>query len=663
VFLEAMQYAAERGTAVILGAKRGYETNRYPYPDYLVAPSERLGWQANREDMPYSIGLVDHPDDADGVSRKYMMFTSFSDDPGTFIPSLAVQAVLEYTGSSNQTHWEFDAESLEFSIGQVKLKSYRRENAFLLNYWGPASSIYKTFNRYPLSDILDTEDYELAAEDSDIMDIYMFHPRLQPFRDKIVIVGSSLLEDHDFVITPFYSYAGSEILMPGMETHANAIQQIMSNDFITVPTGSLNYTSESGILHFIIIFIFTVITVFIGLKLNPFTSAMAATALVVLWLSISVGAFVTDWLWLPKWSLATLLSGFSWQWLESALTINVPDMNSSVMLPVVFPMASIIFAFGINLTYRLVTEHRDKSFLKQTFGTYISPELINQMYMEKRSPKLGGVQNYHSAFFADIQGFSTFSELLAPEDLVDLLNEYLTEMTNILLENNGTLDKYIGDAIVAFYGAPVAVPDHEYRVCLTAVQMQARLEELHEKWRSEADRWPEIVLHMRNRIGINSGPFVTGNMGSTMRMDYTMVGDSVNTAARLESSAKQYGVYIQVAESTYLKAGDSFVWRELDHVIVVGKNEALKVYELIGEIGNVPDVYDRLIPLFEEGLNAYKNQDWDKAIQLFTECDKMELMYPGRKTNPSRVYLKRCCDFLINPPEKNWDGVFRLTTK
>ena len=236
-------------------------------------------------------------------------------------------------------------------------------------------------------------------------------------------------------------------------------------------------------------------------------------------------------------------------------------------------------------------------------------------------------------------------------------------MTDILLSNKGTLDKYIGDAIVAFYGAPAPVDDHEYWACLTAVKMQERLAELRTKWQAEGDRWPEIVHNMQNRIGINTGQLVTGNMGSTMRMNYTMMGDTVNLAARLEASAKQYGVYIQVAEETYKACKDKFIWRDLDYVIVMGKTEPAQVFELISEKDKIPPGYDKLLPAYNKALELYRNQEWDKAIKAFKTSDKLEDMFPGRKTNPSRIYIPRCEHYRENPPGKDWDGSWSLTKK
>jgi adenylate cyclase len=338
-------------------------------------------------------------------------------------------------------------------------------------------------------------------------------------------------------------------------------------------------------------------------------------------------------------------------------------LNHLLMWEIVRPSISLAVTYLGFFLYNFLIAEKDKRFLKNTFGTYISPELIDQMYKEKQEPQLGGEEGYHTAFFTDIQSFSTFSEKLSATDLVELLNDYLTEMTDILLANKGTLDKYIGDAIVAFYGAPAPVENHEYHACLTAVKMQDRLAELRKEWESQGDRWPEIVHHMQNRIGINTGPMVTGNMGSSMRMNYTMMGDTVNLAARLEASAKQYGIYIQVAAESQKACADKFIWRNLDYVIVMGKTEPAKVYELIAEAGNMPAGYDKILAAYDEAVSLYQNQQWEKAMEAFRASDELEDMFPGRKTNPSRIYIPRCEHYSENPPGDDWDGSWALTKK
>ena len=340
----------------------------------------------------------------------------------------------------------------------------------------------------------------------------------------------------------------------------------------------------------------------------------------------------------------------------------LPEPGTSIVIPLVAPIIAVITTYTGNVIYNVVVEQKDKRFLKSTFGAYISPDLIDQMYAEKQEPKLGGDAGYHTAFFSDIQSFSAFSEVLEPERMVALMNEYLTEMTNVLLDRHGTLDKYIGDAIVAFYGAPVPVEDHEYQACMTALEMETRLNELREKWVSEGD-WPDIVHNMHHRVGLNSGDMVTGNMGSSMRMNYTMMGDTVNLAARLEASAKQYGVYIQVAEESYEACKDKFIWRDLDFVIVMGKTEPAQVFELIAEKDNMPKGYDKLLPAYHEAVKLYRSQEWQKAIEAFKASDELEDMFPGRKTNPSRIYIPRCEHYLENPPGDDWDGSWALTKK
>ncbi|SVD08227.1 uncharacterized protein METZ01_LOCUS361081, partial [marine metagenome] len=310
--------------------------------------------------------------------------------------------------------------------------------------------------------------------------------------------------------------------------HANAIQHLLNQDFIQTPMGTLNYNSRFSKIHLGLIAILIIATLALITKAPPLWGFLIMAVELIAWLSYSLGAYLTDYFWIFK-----IIAGYE---------LNIPGIGESVMLPVLFPAAAIILPYGINLTYKLFTEGQDKAFLKASFGSYISPELIDQMYESKSAPSLGGEEGYNTAFFSDIASFSTFSEKLTASELVELLNEYLNEMTNILLGNKGTLDKYIGDAIIAFYGAPVQTEDHEYLACLTCCQMNDKLEELRQKWKSEGDKWPEVVHNMRHRIGVNCGSLVTGNMGSDMRMNYTMMGDTVNLTARLESGAKQYGI-------------------------------------------------------------------------------------------------------------------------
>ena len=356
-----------------------------------------------------------------------------------------------------------------------------------------------------------------------------------------------------------------------------------------------------------------------------------------------------------------------------------------------------LLIFISTVVLKVLTERKDKKFLKATFSSYLAPEIIDEMYRSKTMPTLGGESKSITAYFTDIQGFSTFSEKLTADQLVELINEYLSAMTDILIGERGTLDKYEGDAIIAFFGAPMSLPDHPLRACRVALHMQKRLGELREKWRIEkkregepdrigmgagpeewvpGDKWPRIVHGMKMRIGINTGDIVVGNMGSAMRMNYTMMGDPVNLAARLEAAGKQYGVYDMVSEYTLNQeiidgdgekkvVMDLVETRFIDRITVVGKAKPVRVYELFAMKGELSPEEQDLLGLFEKGVALYLKTAWDEALGFFEKASKLE-RNPDDPTTPSKVYMERCRVFKESPPVppgEEWDGVFRLSKK
>ncbi len=432
---------------------------------------------------------------------------------------------------------------------------------------------------------------------------------------KVALVGASLPGLMDLRNTPVQE------TFAGVEIHANVIHSILQDEFVT-------------------------------------KSSKQQNAIVLIGLSILIGIFGS----LPKkpyWGfLFLLIAGFVW-----IIFTYDQFLSRLLMWEVVRPTLSMALTQLSVLSYSLIIMDKDKRFLKNTFGTYISPKLIDQMVESKEEPKLGGNEAVHTAFFTDIESFSTFSEQLSATELVELLNSYLTDMTTILLKNQGTLDKYIGDAIVGFFGAPMPVKDHEYWACVTALEMDARLKELRIIWKNEGARWPDIVHKMQNRIGIHTGPMVTGNMGSTQRMNYTMMGDSVNLTARLESSAKQYGVYIQVSEDTQKAVKDRMTFRALDKMVVLGRSEPIQTFELISKKGQEPDIYKEILPQFHKAKDLYMNKEFVEAEAIFDELDTLEDMFPGRKINPSRVFRERCKHLKQNAPDDDWNGVWTLLSK
>ena len=658
VFAEAINEAKAMGTSVVLASKIGY--NSLERRSELVLPNDVI-LSASPE-----TALVDETQDPDGTTRRYYAFNWLPDEPDKWYLTLAMRAAKEFQFFPDNFRLEGDSEQGQILFENIQIPTYGKSATFYINYYGPPSAAtslrledqWKTFTSYPLYYVVDVAEVDLRniEDDSNWMELFMLDSEMygfageSPFKNKIALIGVSVEVFHDTKHTPYFSFAGEQKLMPGVEVHANALQTILDQNFISIYGGDMEWSEKSWLYHVFLIACLSLIAYVFLSAMNPLVAGLCIIMELLIFVSVAIGAFTADSLWLTK-----LLLG-RWH------TINVPGMGQSTFVPVVAPIFGVFATYIGNVLYRFIVEQKDKRFLKSTFGTYVSPELIDRMYEEHQEPKLGGEAGYHTAFFSDIQSFSAFSEVLEPERMVALMNEYLTEMTDILLARRGTLDKYIGDAIVAFYGAPVPVEDHELLACQTALDMEARLVELRQKWMSE-EEWPDIVHDLRHRVGLNSGNMVTGNMGSNMRMNYTMMGDTVNIAARLEASAKQYGVYIQVAENTYEKVKEEFEWRFLDNVRVKGKKRPVTVYELLAEKDNLDEVHSKVVPIFHEGIDYYNNQKWKKAQAAFEEAEKLEDMFSRRPANPSNIYVGRCEFFKDNPPGDDWDGVWTLTAK
>jgi len=334
----------------------------------------------------------------------------------------------------------------------------------------------------------------------------------------------------------------------------------------------------------------------------------------------------------------------------------------SLHLPVAWPVLGFAVVQGGSVLHRLMLELRAKGRIKGMFGTYVSPQVVEQMIASGEEPKLGGHQAEITAFFSDIAGFSAFSEKLTPERLVNLMNDYLSEMADILQDNGGTLDKFIGDAIVGMFGAPLAFEGHAYHACRAAILIQKRQIELREKWRQEGD-WPEIVYEMKTRIGLNSGQAIIGNMGSRRRLNYTMMGDTVNLAARSESGAKSYGVYTMITGETKgiaQKHQDDITYRFLDRIIVKGRSTPVEMFELVGFTSDVTPETRECLSIYQQGIDRYFAQDWDGAKAIFERAAMREI---HQDANPSLVMIERCDAMKSHPPPADWDGVYVMKTK
>ncbi len=322
-----------------------------------------------------------------------------------------------------------------------------------------------------------------------------------------------------------------------------------------------------------------------------------------------------------------------------------------VLASPLMPMAGVVVCYLTVSTRRWWSDLREKRKIRQAFQLYLHPIVVDRVCRNPELLKLGGEQAELSVLFSDIRGFTSISEQLSPPELVQLLNEYLTEMTRIVFYHGGTLDKYIGDAVMAFYGAPVPVEDHAFEACRTAIEMNERLAQLCEEWQ-ERDL-PQLAIG----VGINSAQVIVGNMGSEMHFDYTVMGDGVNLASRLEGANKFYGTRILIGEDTWRQVRDRIGIREIDLLQVKGKEQPTRVFEVLGLLPLSTDQED-LRAEFERGLQAFRARQFSDAA----DCFQKSLEIAG-DDGPSRLYLERCTAFRDQPPPDDWNGVFVMQTK
>ena len=307
--------------------------------------------------------------------------------------------------------------------------------------------------------------------------------------------------------------------------------------------------------------------------------------------------------------------------------------------------------FIADMSYGYFIERRGKHQIASTFGQYIPPDLVDEMNFNPDSYSLDAINREMTVLFSDIRGFTTISEGLTPAQLSELMNAYLTPMTKIIHENRGTIDKYMGDAIMAFWGAPLENPNHARHALKASMEMLERLNAIRAEFVERG--WSEIYIG----IGLHTGMMSVGNMGSEFRMAYTVLGDAVNLGSRLEGLTKNYGVEIIVSETTK-DAVPEFVYRELDIVKVKGKDKPIKIFEPVADENDVTDEELAEMKKSEKAILAYRKQDWVSARQTFKELKEMT---PGRKLYS--IYLERIDTFMNNPPPSDWDGIFVHTTK
>jgi adenylate cyclase len=321
------------------------------------------------------------------------------------------------------------------------------------------------------------------------------------------------------------------------------------------------------------------------------------------------------------------------------------------IVDLVYPLLGFFLSYLAILVTRSRFESREKERIKDIFSKFVTKDVMNEILQTPGEIAMGGQERELSVLFSDIAGFTTISEAHKPAEVVALLNEYLTEMTREVFATQGTLDKYIGDAVMAVWGAPLPHKDHAERACRAALGMHASLKKLNERWKTAGRTTIDI------RVGIHTGRMVAGVMGSQARYEYTCIGDGVNLASRLEGTNKVYGTPIIISESTREQVKDKILNRELDWIKVKGKTQGIGIFEIVSDENATPQVR-ALYRSFEAGLALYRKREFEEALERFNQGLKE---VPG--DGPSKVFVERCRWFTKNPPLEGWDGIFTMKTK
>jgi adenylate cyclase len=537
-----------------------------------------------------SYGFFNIRPDADGTLRRATLIIRYRDQD--FFPVLDLQVLREYEAIPDQQVAAFLSENgiERIQCGKHELRPWHDGSA-LINYAGP----YRTYPQYSMWDV------NSGATPPGT------------FRDKIAYVGPTALGIGDIRNTPFQKQDSGYM---GVEVHANILDNLLHSDDPSRTFLVRGFREELFDIGFILFF---------GLVLGTWFSRSQPLASTI--------------------SLMLVLAAFAW-------FTFFAFSHWGLWTGFVVPAGTLVVNYAAITSYRVIFEEREKRRIRKTFSQYLSPGVIAliEAHPEKYI-RAGGEEKELTVMFNDIRGFTTISEGLSPDELARLLNEYLSAMTDVLFKNLGTLDKYIGDAIMAFWGSPYPQKDHAYGACACAIQMLTALDTLNQKWVREGRKQISIG------VGLNTGPVNVGNMGSDKRLAWTVMGDNVNLASRLEGMTKEYRCSVIISESTYRQVSSQFACRELDKIRVKGKTQPVTIYELVAPMEE-RSRFEPLLSSFNEALASYRTHDWPTAAGKLGE-----LLAEFPDDGPTQILLQRCIEFMQEAPEPDWDGVYVMKTK
>lgn len=559
------------------------------------------------------LGFVNILKDEDDIVRRYLPFVDV--DETLRLPTFGYAILGRLYGlPPGQTA---SMTSSTFTIGNITAPRVDASST-LIDYYGPS----RTFPHIKFSDVLDDESFVTVEEGLTGESINTFsNPEFGylhegTFRNKVVIVGSTMPEDQDIHSIPIgRGLQEGDNKMYGVEIHANVVENMLRRDFLYPQSVAAE------------IFWIVLLCVVSFLVTSTIKEGSRRSAIVELNNFLAVALLLVVVWFLGLWAFS----------------------DARYVIPMIGPMFAIVGGYFSSTVYHLASERRERQMIKSMFSTYVNPSVVDELIANPEKLALGGDRKEMTVLFSDLQGFTSFSERWRPEELVGLLNEYLSAMTEIVLRNRGTIDKFEGDQIMAFWGAPVPDKDHAVRACTAALEMQAALADIRSTW--ERQNKPALFA----RIGINTGEMIVGNMGSSAKFNYTVIGDSVNLGSRLESANKIYNTGILISEQTLRQAGDGFRYREVDLLVVKGRTAPVRIYELRGLRSDEPALAEmQFLESFAEALELYRNRKWREARELF---QTIQQLHPGDAV--TAIYLARSQQCEASPPGPDWDGVFR----
>lgn len=533
------------------------------------------------QENSYSSGFFNNIPDESGIVRSVPLIISYED---MIYPSLSLE-VLRIVSQRNKIYVNYDEQGVEsISLGELKIPT-DRYGRILVNFRGKE----RNFKYYSALDI-----YENKIPKSEL-------------EGKIALVGTSAAGLLDLRATPF------ESVYPGVEVHANVIDNALQGDFIYKPSwiDGVNIT-----LIFLLSLVAVVLVTYTPFFLNPLL-------------------------------ILSLLSSF-------VIFAYFILFDYGLVLNIFFPLATIILAAIVAILFDYFHEIKKEEAIKKKFASKVSKEVMDNLLKNMDSNEFQAMEKEVTVFFSDVRGFTNISEQMSSaKKLISYLNEYMEPMSDIITKKQGTIDKYIGDAIMAYWNAPADVQDHADKAVEASLEQIKSLEPLNKKFKEQNKPFIDIG------IGLNTGQAIVGEMGSSLRSDYTVIGDAINLGARLESLCKFYNSKLNISNFTKEQLKNEYIFRFLDLVRVKGKKEPVEIWQIHGFAKDTNETLEKELQLHHKAIKLYKNSDFKKALEIFEALETNE-----NKTNKNiyKIYINRCKEFIETPPV-NFDGVYEHNTK